>query len=157
LKCRALNSFGINSLDPIWTIKTGSLFLLTVESKELFVNDGMNLLVKDYDKLGSNEVLGCVAVPPAVLYKAKGERMEFKLQTVPGEIHTETSGFLAVRCRRATDYDKKFMENYIEPKDAVAAVMHPMTGKGNLRSIITRTQRVEKDGTKKVGFLVSDL
>jgi hypothetical protein len=117
----------------------------------------MNLLVKDYDQIGQNEVLGCVAVPPAVLYKAKGERMEFKLQTAPGAIHTDTPGFLAVRCRRATDYDKKFMENYIESKDAVAPVMHTMTGNSNLRSIITRNQRVEKDGTKKVGFLVSDL
>jgi hypothetical protein len=148
---------GITSLDPIWTIKTGSLFLLKVESKELFVNNGMQLLVKDYDQLGHNEFLGCVAVPPAALYKAKGERMVFKLQPAPGAIHKETSGFLAVRCRRATDYDKKFMEDYTDKKKAVAAVTHPMTVNSNLRSIITRNKRVEKDGTKKVGFLVSDL
>ena len=29
------------SLNPIWTLKTGSLFLLTVESERFFVEDGM--------------------------------------------------------------------------------------------------------------------
>lgn len=143
----------MNRLDPIWTIKTGSLFLLTVESRELFIHDGLNFLVKDYDKLGHNEVLGCVQVPPAVLYKANGERMVFKLQAAPGAANSEPSGHLAVRCRRATDYDKKFMESFMESKKVVAAGDQLASGKNDLLSIISRNWKEEKDGTKKVSPL----
>ena len=45
---------GLRSLDPIWTVRTGSLFLLEVASEELFIEDGMKFLVKDFDQFGSN-------------------------------------------------------------------------------------------------------
>ena len=144
------------SLDPIWTVKTGSLFLLSVESRELFINDGLAFVVKDYDSIGSDEPLGFATVHPSVLYQAKGERMEFKLQAPPGTKRKKAKGYLAIRCRRATDYDKKFMAEHTETKKAVNAVSHPVTMNSNLRSIVLRNSKVEKDGTKKVRTARSD-
>jgi hypothetical protein len=141
-----------NSLDPTWTLKTGSLFLLEVESKHLFVEEGLTLLVKDYDRIGGNEMLGIVKVPAHNMYQAKGERMEFKLQPPPGSRATEIGGYIAMRCRRATEYDKKFMAGYDESCKAVAATEIPKSKTSDFLSIVTRKERVDKDGTKKVGL-----
>jgi Ca2+-dependent lipid-binding protein len=139
------------TLDPIWTIKNGSLFLLSVESKELFIQEGLQLLVKDFDQFGGNEMLGLVKIPPEKLYNANGERMEFKLQPVPGKKEEDTPGYLAIRCRRATDYDKKFMKGYEESIDAVATPEHHKTANSAIRSIITRQYKVDQ-GEKKVSY-----
>lgn len=144
--------WGENSLDPIWTIKTGSLFLLEVEAEELFIEDGMKFLVKDFDQFGGNETLGIVHVPPKTLYKANGERMEFKLQPVPGKTTTEVPGYLAIRCRRATAHDKNFIEGFEGSLKAVAAPKMPKVTNSAIKSIISRTVKVE-DGIKKVCFL----
>ena len=142
-------------MDPIWTVKTGSLFLWTVESRALFINEGLNLLVKDYDQFGHNEVLGMVNVPPAKLYKAEGERMEFKLKPAPGT-KGKVNGYLAVRCRRASDYDINFMNKLEKSKDLAShhVEQKTQTGGGALRSIVTRNEKTEKDGTKKVSISV---
>ena len=142
----------LSTLDPIWTLKTGSLFLLTLESKDLFLNDGLGFLVRDFDRLGSDESLGFVRVSPGTLYKAQGERLEFKLQPPPGSKHAAEGvpGYLAIRCRRASENDIKFMEGFKASLKAVAAQEHPATVTSNIRSIVTRNEKVEKDGTRKV-------
>ena len=137
------------SLDPIWTLKTESLFLLTLASKDLFLQDGLGFVVRDFDRLGADENLGLVRVPPATLYKAKGERLEFKLQPPPGA-GGDVTGYLAIRCRRASDGDKIFMEGHKASLTAVAAQEHPTTVTSDIRSIVTRREKVEKDGTRKV-------
>ena len=138
------------TLDPVWTVKTGSLFLLTIESKKLFVEEGLTLLIKDYDQFGGNELLGIVKVPPHDMYLAKGERIEYKLQPPPGKPEDkEVNGYLAIRCRKATEYDKSFMEGYDRDAKAVALTKQPKSKTSDLKSIVTRKQRVEKDGTKK--------
>jgi hypothetical protein len=89
-------------------------------------------------------------IPPAKLYNATGEHMEFKLQPVPGKTEKDTPGYLAIRCRRATDHDKRFMEEYEESSDAVAAApKHHNTANSAIRSIITRQYKVDQ-GVKKV-------
>ena len=138
------------SLDPIWTLKTGSLFLLTVESRELFLSEGLYCLIKDYDTFGQNDALGVVVVPPKLLYNGKGERLEFKILPPPGSKAKEVQGRFAVRVRRATENDKKFMEGYESSLLAVAATEHPKTVTSNIRSIVTRQFKYEKDGTKMV-------
>ena len=73
-----------STLNPIWTVKTQSLFLLSTSSKDLFrCYDGILFEVKDYDAIGESETLGRVWVPPKVLYEGKGDRMEFPLQVPP--------------------------------------------------------------------------
>lgn len=138
-----------HSLDPIWTIKTGSLFLLEVESEHLFLEDGMKFLVKDFDQFGSNETLGLVHVPPRTLYLANGERMEFKLQPVPGKTVGEVPGYLAIRCRRATTYDKTFMEGMQSSMKAIAAPKLPKSQGNAIKSMVTKTSKIE-NGVKKV-------
>lgn len=109
----------------------------------------MKFLIKDFDQFGSNETLGVVQVPPKILYEAKGDRMEFKLQPVPGKTSTEVPGYIAIRCRRATADDKKFIEGYEGSMKAVAAPKAPKTNNNAIKSMITRTSKVE-DGIKKV-------
>lgn len=47
------------NLDPIWTLDTGSLFLLQMSPDDFFrASSGMLFVVKDFDTLGSNDVRG---------------------------------------------------------------------------------------------------
>lgn len=121
-----------------------------MESKILFLLEGLACIVKDYDRMGANEPLGVIRIPALALYKANGERMVYKLQPPPGSRVSEVPGYLAIRCRRATDHDKEFMKGHEASLKAVAAIEHPPTVTSNIRSIVTRYEKVEKDGTKKV-------
>lgn len=147
------------TLNPIWTLKTGSLFLLTVESETLFVEDGMKFIVKDFDQLGKDEVLGLVHVNPRLLYRSKGERMEFKLQPPIGSKDKEVPGYLVLRCRRATEYDIKFMAEYARTKGAkgVAAYEHPHTTTNLVKTMTTWNRKKDKDGTIKVSFVLTSI
>jgi len=137
------------TLNPIWTLKTRSLFLLTVESKQFFVEDGMKFIVKDYDQFGKDEVLGLVHVNPRTLYKANGERMEFKLQPPTGSKEKEIPGYLVLRCRRASEYDIKFMEDYEQTNEArgVASYENPIATTGFIKTMTTWNTKKDKDGS----------
>jgi hypothetical protein len=138
------------SLDPIWTIKTDSLFLFTVSSQELFTSDGLVFILKDFDKLGGNEKLGVVTVPAKTLYEANGERMEFKLQS-PSYKSRDVSGYMAIRCRKASPSDIKFMEESRVPKSKQLDFLHKAvsegkTGAGTIKSILSKRTRVVASG-----------
>jgi hypothetical protein len=75
--------------------------------------------------------------------------MEFKLQPVPGKTGDEVPGYLAIRCRRATVYDKNFMEGLESSMTAIAAPKAPKVYNNAIKSIVTRNKKVE-DGIKKV-------
>lgn len=94
--------------DPIYTITTGSVFVLSVVKQEFIESDGLKFTVKDYDTLGRNDDLGYVVVSGKQLCEAKGERMVLKLSPPEGSKHQE-AGALNLRCRAATNYDKKFL------------------------------------------------
>ncbi|KAL3921597.1 MAG: hypothetical protein SGILL_002669 [Bacillariaceae sp.] len=138
------------TLNPVWTLKTGSLFLLTVESERFFIEDGIKFLVKDFDQLGKDEVLGLVHVNPRALYKANGERMEFKLQPPLGT-RKEVPGYLVIRCRHATDYDQKFMADHAKSKGGkgVASYEHPQANTGLVKTLTTRNKKKDKEGTER--------
>ena len=129
---------------------------MTVESKVLFLSEGLTCLIKDYDRVGRNESLGLIVVPPQDLYAGKGERMEFKIQPPPGSKEKEVTGTIAIRVRRATEYDKKFMEGYKHSLRATNAIEHPRTVNSDLRSIVTRQHRKDKTGTKQVSDFLPD-
>ena len=139
------------TLDPIWTVMTGSLFLLKIDVKKLFRGEGLLCVVHDYDKLGENERLGAITIPPKTIYDAKGERMEFKLGPPPGKAN-DVPGYLVVRIRRATKYDIDFMTKTKESKRAfiptkkLAEVDSHKGGSGNIKSMLTRRSRVAKTG-----------
>jgi hypothetical protein len=43
--------------DPIWAVDTGSLFILSSRARDFFGTTGLTFLLKDYDAVGTNEVL----------------------------------------------------------------------------------------------------
>lgn len=116
----------------------------------------------DYDVMSSDE-MGFFVVPPDMLYRADGEREVFKLKPPPRSRRREVPGHLAIRCRRATEYDKEFLKELksseAENSNSVSKSMSAATavegGKSNLRSILSRNVKVDKNGVKKVGNAVS--
>jgi hypothetical protein len=116
----------------------------------LFTSDGLVFILKDFDKLGGNEKLGVVTVPAKTLYEANGERMEFKLQS-PGYKSRDVSGYMAIRCRRASPSDIQFMEESRVPKSKHLdflhkAVLEGKTGAGSLKAILSKRTRVVASG-----------
>ena len=82
------------SLDPIWTIKTGGLFLLKLTTEELFTSNGLVCEVMDFDKFGGNDKLGLFTVPPKVLFEAQGERLEYDLLPSKGAENVSVSSLM---------------------------------------------------------------
>lgn len=104
-----------NSLNPIWTVFTKSLFILTVTAQELFTSDkGLSFRISDYDKGSADDVLGIIYIPAKFIYSATGERVTVPIQPfIEGyEEPRYGDGTLSIRCRHATDKDLIFMEKY---------------------------------------------
>lgn len=82
--------------DPIWTLDTGSLFLLNTTPKELFMSkEGVMFEVRDYDHIGAGTSLGFAWFSPKELYHANGKRIERRLYARTGERH---SGKVRAQC-----------------------------------------------------------
>eukprot|EP00536_Pseudo-nitzschia_multiseries_P015431 jgi/Psemu1/246838/estExt_Genewise1.C_8860010 len=148
--------FIAKTLNPIWTLKTGSLFLLQTDSKRFFIEKGIKFVVRDYDKLSKHDVLAYCQVDPKVLYHANGERMEFKLSPPPSSGRSANSnqnaGILVIRCRRATQYDQKFMEEYNRQErknvKGVASYNAPVADTNVLKTITTKVKKFDKENGK---------
>jgi hypothetical protein len=125
--------------------------LLEVDTADLFLSEGLLCILYDFDKVGKNEKLGAITIPPKTLYEAKGERMEIKLGPSPGETK-DVPGYLAIRCRRATDYDAKFMTDFKQDSDllglkaATSKAHDTKGGASNLKSLLGRNTKVFRDG-----------
>lgn len=102
------------TLDPIWTLTSGSLFYLSVGVDEFFnSSSGMTFSVKDYDALGSNETLGHVTVSLDQLLKGEGQRQAFDvIPDKPPKKKPKHPPLLYLRIRPATPEDVQFMDNY---------------------------------------------
>lgn len=143
-------------------MKTGSLFLLSVDSMDLARSDGLLCKVMDYDQVGAHEFLGACVVPRKALYQGEGERLEFKLGLLPGEVGETPTGFLAIRCRRASEYDIKFIQEYKDESsfsftNLTALAMSSQGGASNLKSLIAKRTRILKNkdfpnGIKQVRY-----
>ena len=137
-----------STLEPVWTIKTDSLCILSVTVRNLFdAQDGLTFLVQDYDKFGGNETLGAVVISPKEIFTGKGDRTEYKLKPVFGQ-KNYGKGSLAVRIRRATDYDLEFMEKWSssQKEDLIVKQTATKGGKGTIGSIVTRNEKIGKFG-----------
>jgi hypothetical protein len=143
-------------VDPIWTLETGSLFLLPVEMKDLFLGDGLIFTLHDYDSVGTDEVLGIVVLSPKQVYECTGQRIEYKLQPPPGHFE-QVPGHLVIRCRRASNYDIHFMEDFekVSKSDKEVGGMgshkfdkliQSKGGNGGLASIMNKRSRIAKHG-----------
>jgi hypothetical protein len=105
--------FDFSSLNPIWTVDNGSLFILSYTAEELFsYAAGLTFMIKDYDGLSGNETIGKVEVPPTDLLAMTGDRTELVI-TAMGNFKSKTHYFkskLQLRVRKATAKDLEFLK-----------------------------------------------
>ena len=81
-----------SSLSPIFTLLTGSLFTIVYPSIEEFfrtATSGLSLTVKDYDSVGSNDLIGTVQVPIQHLLNGTGQRMPYPIVLANGPTTVE--------------------------------------------------------------------
>ena len=70
------------SLNPIWTLENGSLFLIRTTAVDFFLRSQQIVFsIEDYDGVSSNDLLGTVEVEKQQLLKGTGERVEFEIET----------------------------------------------------------------------------
>lgn len=68
------------TLDPIWSLTTGSLFLLNMSPEEFFgASSGMLFVIKDYDAVGSNDIIGRVNVSLDDVLNGTGDRVGYNI------------------------------------------------------------------------------
>lgn len=122
-----------NTYDPIWTAKSGSLFLLSVDSEAFSqTENGVTFTVIDKDVVSDDDVLGSVSVPKDTVLGSKGERKEFEL--LKEGAGNSSVGTLVLRFRNATAHDKRFMKA-LANDDVTPDDMLPdfMLGNSNLK------------------------
>ena len=138
-----------NNANPIWTLRKGSLFIWKVDALELFESrPGLVFEVKDYDTVGEDESLGFFSVSARTLYKwPDNERKVFALKPLPGETDFK-QGKIAIRVRRATEYDMEFMETYNSKQTSLRS-QPKMKGAAVIKEVLTKNSRKEKDGTRE--------
>jgi len=137
-------------LEPTYTIKTGSLFLLTTTADDLFdCQDGLKFEVKDYDTVGGSESLGHTFVSPRTLYEADGERMVFPLLPEAGRTSVTVKGNIAIRCRHATEHDIEFMAKLKRGMSKISeddpTALSTDGGRSDLKSMMTMNTKTEKN------------
>lgn len=152
------------NLNPVFTLRHNAFFLWSISTQDLFIEaDGLTLMVYDFDLGGKNELLGATTVPAKDIYNANEERRCYPLKAlvVGNRTRGHNQGKIAIRIRRATDYDKEFLENYkkYERKREVSGVLDDQSkkskGRGEhgasaLRSFIETKKRtfIDEDGCK---------
>jgi hypothetical protein len=109
------------TLNPVWTVRTKSLFLIDQTLGEYF--SGSNFItfeLKDYDAFKKNNTMGTVEVSKETLLKGTGERLEFDIHP-PGKgklkrkkSHGSVRSFLSL-CSLYTFF---FLTNRIKPVDS---------------------------------------
>ena len=117
------------NVDPIFTLETGSLFLLELSPEEFFAaTSGMTFVIKDYDSLGSNEILGNVSVSLDELLHGTGERTEFTVETdrklAKASKKKADESKLCLRFKRPNESDKQFMEAFKSHQKKLGLYIH---------------------------------
>jgi hypothetical protein len=86
-----------------------------MQVKDLLLHEnGLEFVVKDYEVTGLHRLVGFVKIHPRELIAANGERMVFTLSEHNRRNHSveETGGKIAIRCRPATNVDKRFISQF---------------------------------------------
>ncbi len=119
-----LKAIGSNIAKPLSTFSPTKKQPITKKSE-----NGITLEVFDYDAMAADTTLGTAIVTPKDIYNGKEERLEYPLvqnqnQNVFKQLQNtlnvikliqkpaQNQGKIAIRIRRATDYDKKFVTDY---------------------------------------------
>ena len=159
------------TLNPIWTIATGSLCLLSTSAQEFFLaSAGLTFVLKDKDTIISNDVLGNVSVSHSTLLRLTGNErlaLPFNLETNykakpsrkrrlggseadPNVLFPPT---LYIRARRATEDDRTFMKQVLAVhKKKSLGLYANQTFVGPHADRVNRLKRESKmvDGIRKV-------
>jgi hypothetical protein len=151
------------SLNPIWTVQNGSLFILNCTAEQFFAAaSGLSFFVKDYDVGSSNELVGKVDISQtALLEMATGERTEVEMQSMgsfkPKLIHFVPK--LVLRVRKAEPADIEFMkqkEAMKKSKKLGIYADHAFLAPTVEASKLLRRESKFIDGVKKVcGIVIS--
>jgi C2 domain len=104
-----------NSLNPVWTVNTQSLFLIKTSIEDYFTGSNfISFKIKDYDALGKSDTLGTVDVSKDALLQGTGKRQVFEiLSEAKGPSKRKAAkdpATLVLRFRMATAQDIIFME-----------------------------------------------
>jgi len=106
------------SLNPVWTLLTGSLFLIQTTLNDFFLDaNRIEFIVKDYT-VGDNDTLGSVLVNKNDLLAGEGERINYELTTKQhtGKNRVAAIGhkksYLTLRCKTATKDEIEFMHTF---------------------------------------------
>ena len=111
--------FVVDSLNPVWTVDTGSLFILSLTAEEFFTAGyGLTFVIKDFDSMGANDVICRKTVASTDLLKEQhyGQRIAIELRMLHG-VKGSSQHFspkLYLRVKRATTYDKVFMKQVMK-------------------------------------------
>lgn len=159
------------TLNPIWTIDTGCLCLLSMSAQEFFQPAaGLTFALKEHDALTANEMLGSVSVPQSTLLQLTGEeRLALPLNLLkahkyyhkpkPSGRHKASGGkavfppTLYIRARPATKEDRRFMKKVSDvQKRKSLGVYASETFVGPQRERVKLLKRESKvvDGVRKV-------
>ncbi|KAG7337322.1 C2 domain containing protein [Nitzschia inconspicua] len=104
-----------NELNPVWTVDTGSLFLVDCVAEEFFsYAAGLMFRIIDNDRVGINEEIGKVTIRQTDLLQMNGERLSFPIQVSPHlkkkkNVKKLYPPKLNLRVRKATPHDKTFV------------------------------------------------
>mmetsp|Transcript_14204 Transcript_14204/g.34245 ORF Transcript_14204/g.34245 Transcript_14204/m.34245 type:complete len:1271 (+) Transcript_14204:143-3955(+) len=106
------------SLNPVWCLSTGSLFLIQTTLVNFFESSNtLDFIVKDFDSIGEDEILGRVSIPKTEILSSQGDRHDYELAEHAGKYGVQYGGkkaYLALRFRMANKEDIIFMEEFQE-------------------------------------------
>ena len=105
------------SLNPVWTVETRSLFLISCTAEMFFSHDsGLTFHIIDQDHVTKDDYVASVSISQTKLLEMDGTRESFKLD-VPNRIKIKKKNVtryykpkLHLRVRRAGDDDIDFMQ-----------------------------------------------
>jgi hypothetical protein len=141
------------SLNPVYTLRKDALFLWSTSIKDLFLGGvtagvkGLTIEVCDFDSMTSDDVLGTAVVPPKDIYNAHEERLVYPL-LIDGKdgFYVESGGSIAIRIRRATEDDKKFLATYQEYDE-----------RNETSGLLQKKEKKQKRGQHGISFFQSML
>jgi hypothetical protein len=95
-------------------LETGSLFLIRTTVEEFFLRSNfVAFVIKDYDSVGSDDIMGMVEIDKSEMLKGTGKRMEYDVQL---DEHFKSSkskkATLALRFKHASREDIQFLESF---------------------------------------------
>lgn len=106
------------TLNPVWTLTSGSLFLIQTNLTDFFAKaNNIEFVVRDYDRIGDDDVLGTVLVSKKELINGDGERVDYELTTAKltgtkNDFIGQKKSFLTLRSKKATEEDIAFLQSY---------------------------------------------